>query len=81
MPHHHTIYVNNVILVNNTIYVNNVVLMNNTIYVNSTVYVNSVEYTFMLFLRFSTVSSLKMSFVLLSGFSLVVKWPKYPRNT
>ena len=57
MPHHRSVYVNSVMNSN----------MDNTVHVNGDIF------SFMLLLRFSTVLSSKMMYVLLSGLSFIVK--------
>ncbi|GAY33686.1 hypothetical protein CUMW_276000 [Citrus unshiu] len=69
MPHHQSMSRHR------SVYVNSVVNSNvdNTIHLNSTVHVNNDIFPFMLLLRFSTVLSLKVMYVLPSDFSFIVK--------
>ncbi|GAY63825.1 hypothetical protein CUMW_228810 [Citrus unshiu] len=63
MPHDRSVYVNNVVNSN----------MDSTVHMNSTVHVNNNIFPFMLLLRFSTVLSSKVMFVLLFDLSFIVK--------
>ena len=74
MPHHRSMSRHQFVYVNNV--VNNNV--DSTVHVNSIVHVNSAIFLFMLLLRFSTVLSSKVMSVLLSDFSINLKWPWCP---